>query len=263
MTKDLLHSVLAFITQHWRTLLILVSLGGFLLSSFVPFKTDYTAFFVFLWATATAFLLIDIRLRILKPPPPSRYPDMRSARGDILAAIRATISKSRSAQVDITLIGGRVRTITDMLRELKSDFGTGATTRCSVVFNIFILQPEFLQTWAEYATAKTPTVTQRNASYGDMINGLKAEIEGFNDEEAFKRNNISFHVWHYRENPYLYAYIIGETELFWGFFTWDESSADFHGPSNQCFRFVRGQSEYDDYVYWLRNRVEFFRNKYN
>ncbi len=38
--------------------------------------------------------------------------------------------------------------------------------------------------------------------------------------------------------------------------TWDQGTAGFQGPPNECFRCRKGEEVHDDFKYWLTNRID-------
>jgi hypothetical protein len=252
-----LHKSYRFLHKNWNSLLAGVSVVGYLVFSLVPSLQTYSKWFAFLGVNAIIWTLIELKISMDRDSPHTRYKDMRVARPDILSCIRKSVSRNRQDLLEIRIIGGRIRTISDMLREIKNEIVTHQLRARNIKFIVYCVDPNFVETWKFSGMKNQRGFEARTKSYAGLVRQFSDELEEYNSLEIFTNNNVSIDIVHYRCFPSLYTYIIGKSSIFWGFFTWNAESEDFEGPSNPCFFLNRHSDFYDDYYKWLVNRTEF------
>lgn len=215
-------------------------------------------FFAFLGANAIIWTLIELKISILQKRDDSNtYLDMREARSDILKKMKSEIKANRRKGLNITIVGGRIRTISDMIRELKNDFVKGRLNGNNITFEVFCMEPEFIKSWNFPQTRENINFRKRNEMYSDLIKRFSQELLDFNEFEVFKKNDIKIEIKYYKNYPNFYYYLIGGNDLFWGFFTWDSEIEDFEGPTNTCFYLRKGQENFHEFYSYFQNRLKF------
>ncbi|MBK7525894.1 MAG: hypothetical protein IPI53_17640 [Saprospiraceae bacterium] len=67
--------------------------------------------------------MIEIKTKLdeSKPNKTERYSDMRQARPFIIKHIYEMMKANKTEVLNIEIVGGRIRTISDMMRELKNE----------------------------------------------------------------------------------------------------------------------------------------------
>lgn len=252
-------NIFRFLQNHWNKTLALISLLGVVIFNFIPDAENYYKLFIFIGANAVVWTIIEIKalMDMDEKVKRNRFNNMREARKDILDCIRLEIKKSQSNEIKIQIIGGRIRTISDMIRELKDDFLSLRLISRNVEFHIYTLKPDFFSAWNYLDLENDTKLKEKFSIYSDITNRLKDELEEINNILLFKDNNIKIIVKHYRYIPHVYSYLIGNNHLFFGFFTWDKNAKDFIGPENPCYYYKSGREEFNDYYNWLQNQIDF------
>ncbi len=255
--EEVLLKTYSFLKNNWNKVLALISLIGVVIFNFIPNAENYYKFFIFLGANAIVWTVIEIKGMFDKNKDALySYPNMREARSNILNSIRKAIQNNNDS-LKIDIVGGRIRTISDMIRVIKYDLETGTLKARNTKIRIFTLDPSFFSNWNYTDISENQIVLSRFSNYADIIKKLKVELLEYNNLPYFKSNNIEIQIIHYNSLPYFYAYLIAGQELYWGFFTWDKNQNDFIGPENTCFHLKKGDLNFDHFHYWLSNRIEF------
>ena len=146
-----------------------------------------------------------------------------------------------------------------MLREIKNEIVTHQLKARNIKFTVYCIDPTFVETWKFPGLKNQMAFDSRIKSYAGVVRQFSDELEECNSLESFTKNNVSIEIVHYRCFPTLYSYVIGTSSIFWGFFTWNNESEDFEGPSNPCFFLNRHSDFFEDYYRWLINRAEFLK----
>lgn len=258
--RQKLYRFYRFLLRNWSAIAAIIGIVGVLITYFTPNLEKYIAFFIFILANAIVFTLIEIKIELFRKSKTTRYDNMRAARDDILRNIREAIVKRNPKEtVSIQIVGGRIRTISDMMREIKNDITTRRIRPENVVIKVHCLDPNFIASWQFEDIKNEAAFRERSSRYTEMIRQFSDELNSFNFLQEFKNNRISVEVYHYATLPFFYVYFIGESKLFWGFFTWNAETEDFEGPENPCFFLDSKDEQFMDIRRWLLNRTEFLR----
>lgn len=249
----------AFLKKNWNSILAGFSLVGFLVFFYIPPLREYSFWFAFLAANAIIWTLVELKVRLFSVSPSTRYPDMRDARPDIIRRMEDAMSKGHREPLRICIIGGRIRTISDMLREIKNDILSGRLQTSNVSLSVCCIDPKFLCSWTLAGLRDPGGFSKKCARYANMIDQFSSELHSYNTLDAFVTNSISVEVFHYRCFPSFYAFLIGASSLYWGFFTWNQEIEDFEGPENPCFFLDSRMDSFSDLHSWLANRAEFLQ----
>jgi len=247
---------------NWSAIAAVTGVVGVLVTYFVPNLQEYTAFFIFILGGAIVFTLIEIKTELLRKPKATRYNDMRAAREDILRNIREAIASGNPREtMSIQIVGGRIRTISDMIREIKYDITTRRIQPKSLVIKIHCLDPDSVAGWRFTGLTNEAAFRERIDRYAGMIRQFSDELSSFNSLPEFRDNGISVEIYHYESFPFFYGYFIGESRLFWGFFTWNAETEDFEGPENPCYYLDSKDEHFMDTRRWLFSVTEFLRSR--
>jgi hypothetical protein len=90
-----------------------------------------------------------------------------------------------------------------------------------------------------------------------MIQSVAAELMRMAGSLT-RYSTASIDVTHYSEDPHFYAYIVGDNCLFWGPYTYSDTSSDFVGPENACFEVHDGSPEFQIIRNWLSSRIQLY-----
>jgi hypothetical protein len=251
-----LSSFYRFIHRNWTAILSAIAVTGYVLGYELQFFQTHRELFMFMAANAVIWTLVELKSSLRTHRAAKRYPNMRAARSDVSDRIKRAIC--RRTPTSITIIGGRIRTISDMLREIVTAIQHGDVAAQNTTISVYCLHPEYLPAvltdqYFRDAAAKR----ERLVGYGMMIRRFTAEIEELARLPELTSRNVKLQVVLYRSLPYLYCFVIDRSELYWGFFTWNADMEDFEGPSNPCFYYSSQAEQYDDLYMWLTNRAEF------
>jgi len=255
MNEKMILKLYRHLGRNWNSYLAGISILGLLIFSIIPQLQDekYLIFFAFL-----VWTLIELKMVILqKETGSTTYLDMRDARKDILDKIKTEIGSNKKKKLSIVIVGGRIRTISDIIRELKNDFLKGRLSGENITFELLCMEPEFVKTWNFPKTKEDINKQKRNEMYSGLIKRFSDELIDFNEIDLFKKNNIKIRVNYYKNYPSFYYFLIGENHLFWGFFTWDSEAEDFEGPTNTCFYLKKGQKDFHEFFSYFQNLRKF------
>jgi hypothetical protein len=259
MKSGWIKSYYKYLQKNWNAIVAALSVMGYFSFSLFPDTERYQKVFLFLGANAIIWTVIELKVSMTRESLPGRYEDMRAARPDILNKIKKAISQRRKEELEIHIVGGRIRTISDMIREIRNDILTERLRARRVKFFLYCLDPEFVGSWNLRGIKEVEAFKARNQSFSDLIKQFTQEMQEYNKSELLKKNEITLEVIPYNCFPSFYAFVIGKSMLFWGFFTWNNESEDFEGPTNPCFYIEKDMDHFDDYYTWVQSRVTFFQ----
>jgi len=257
--QDSLIRFYRYAKKNWNSIVAVISIVGFLIFFYVPPLREYSFWFAFLAANAIIWTLIELKIKLFVAPPSDRYVDMRTARSEIIQKITDAMTESHKDMLQIWIIGGRIRTISDILREIKNDILNERLQARNVHFSVFCIDPNFLTSWNFNGVKNIGEFNIKCKRYASMINHFSSELDTYNTLDQFVKNCISLEVFHYKCLPSFYAFLIGNSSLFWGFFTWNQAIEDFEGPENPCFFLDKSNGNFGDFHDCLVNRAEFLK----
>ena len=251
-----------YLKQNWNSIIALISILGIITFNFIPNNHDYINYFIFLIINAIIWTLVEIKIAIKHKYLKVRFDDMREARSHIIQSIISRIKKNKGTNLDIQIVGGRIRTISDMLREIKNQITNKGLFIKNTKFTIYCMHPELLRAMKYKKTREDISIQNRNKIYAQLVEQFSAELMDYNNLDLFKKNGISIEIIYYRQDPIIYAFLIGNSEIYWGNFTWTSEREDFEGPINRCYYLEENDEEFSDYYYWISNRIEYYNYLY-
>jgi hypothetical protein len=254
-------SAYKFVLVNWNKLLAFISLFGILVFNFIPNATEYYKLFIFLAANAVVWTLIDVNNKLDRKPKNDEksYKNLREAKQDIIQTIKLKLRENKN-QLSIRIIAGRMKTISDFMRELKDDINEDRIICKNTTIIIYGISPSFFKNWKFTDLSKDINIKNKFIEYSKIIPILREEIMGYNNLDKFKSNDINFQYYYYNFVPHYYAFIIGDDSLFYGFFTWNRKLNDFSGPDNKCFYLDKSMDNFKFYLDYFQNRIEFIED---
>jgi hypothetical protein len=257
--KDRAYRCYSWLIANWNALLAAVSFTGVAIVGLVPPLQHYLGIFVFAAANAIVWTLIEIKIQLGRQPKIGAiYPTMRSARPDIISAIWAECREAHGRHVHVQVIGGRIRSAGDIVREVVTEICEGARAVSNLTIDVYCLDPKDLAELRLPGAMDETTQLARNESYATIVAGFHDELLSFNAREQLISANVSLAVTYYVSPPPLYCYVIGTSTVFWSGCTWDAEQADFEGSGNPCFCLTRKDQGFGELRAWLVNRMSYF-----
>lgn len=247
-----------FVLKYWNALLAATSLAGVAVFSLIPPIQKFTSLFIFLAANAVVWTLIEIKVQLTRAEHPEHaYVNMRIARPDILNDIERCLERStQAAPLRLVLLGGRIRSMSDVIRELADDLRKGKT-RGHVFLELYCLDPDYISRRRLPGDIDSDNQARRNGSYGNMIRDISAELPRLNGPIG-AHSSLTINITYYNEDPHYYAYIIGDSLLYWGIYTWSPVASDFIGPENPCWPMTSADPQFLTIRDWITCRTELY-----
>jgi hypothetical protein len=243
--------------KYWNAILAGASLLGVAIFSVVPELEFYAKFFVFLAANAVVWTVIEMKVKLEESPVATSakvHRTMRAARPDIISDIANQMDRSRRGDpLTLTLIGGRLRSMGDIVREIADRMDHGEL-RGHLSVHAFCIDPDYLSARILAGEMSPSDQTSRNVGIGHLVRSVKSELEGLS--KVFSPDaNLSISVTYYSEDPFCYAYLIGTDALYWGPFTWDKTTSDLLGPENPCILVKSTDPSFTALREWIETRT--------
>lgn len=247
-----------FLAKRWNALLAGTSLLGVAVFSVIPPWQKYVPLFIFATANAIVWTLIEIKADLSSPAEKALvHRNMRTARRALIQDIDKRLgSTSRQHPLQVTMIGGRIRSMSDIVREISDTLSSGHVSG-HISIRLFALAPDYIRTRILPGATAHEEQLRRNASYASIIENITREITALN---ARSYGISSFHaeVCHYHGDPHIYAYVIGDSVLYWGTFTWSDAVSDFVGPENPCYAHRSDEDIFPSLRSWILNRAALY-----
>jgi hypothetical protein len=256
-----LNRIYRFVLKWWNTILAATSLAGVAVFSFIPPIQKYTSVFVFLAANAIVWTLIEIKTQLSRRERAEVvYSSMRAARPYIILDIENRLRRSSpNAPLNLIFLGGRIRSMSDIVRELADDLKK-EKIHGHLSIQLFCLDPDYISGRTLPGEVKAEKQASRNRSYGNLINGISSELTSLAGKFS-DRSSIVVRVLHYKEDPHIYAYLIGNDIIYWGAYTWSPVTSDFVGPENPCLTINAADPEFLPMRDWIVSRTELYRHE--
>lgn len=224
----MLRDPIRYVFANWRPLSSLVLLVISIALGAIPPTREFA---VPLLSAATASLVLMVWHQEQGPTEsPVVYARLQAAMPDIEAALRRELGRARSgaAAPQIRIIGCRLR---DM-RSVFSAFDAVGLRFESIDF--FHIDPEYLESSEPWPVARTDAATVRQSI---------AELA------TVTRGAARFHG--YRHRPLVYAFLIGDERVFWGFFRFRRDRQTYVGPSTPCLSLSSTDPGFTEIHDWL------------
>ncbi|NUT72763.1 hypothetical protein [Pseudarthrobacter sp. C4D7] len=246
--------ILLFLLRNWNALVAGISLACVVVFGLIPPLQQYLPVFYFAAANAIVWTLIELKTLIRSQEESIKtYDNMRQARSDIISDIQHAVRRSRAEEpAKIRFIGGRIRSMSDLIREVADDLSSG---RVSGHANIVLssIDPNFIAERLLPGETDPSDQAQRNRRYSQSISSIVTELLERGDF-SLGRSSCSIEIVHYRSDPSIYAIAVEGVAVYWGPYTWAAANSDWVGPENGCMRLATSAAGYELIRDWIANR---------
>ncbi len=201
-----------------------------------------------------SIVLFDLWHRLLREDVPRTYRSMTSAQDAILSEIGRVSRHARSVPLHVRLIGCRYSNVGPVLNNFVTRIQNDTLKVGPLAFSLYYADEDYLRSQLPDGRSRA-SVEGLNARMADMPETLKTASDKIVDVKVFP----------YRSPPFLFAYIIGESTIFYGAFVPDPkhpSGKYYIGPPNTCFVARRGQPFFFDLFRWLSGLCYDYELKY-
>ncbi len=261
MLRKIVDSIRQFLADYWNSTLAAISLIGFCIASQVPGADKYTSFFIFLGANAVVWTVIEMRQLVRKAgegadPRLTNFKSMRSARETIIAELIRELERPDEGRV--TIVGGRMRSICEVLRELADrleDRPLQKAAQRGMVITLYSMSSGFLEEWPVPGNVDDATRKKMGVDFAAQVRAARHELAALNQRASFQARHIVISLREYSSLPYVYFYLFGEQAVLWGGFHWSEDRADLDGPSSPCQLIRSGSPGFESVYRWLDSRA--------
>lgn len=255
MAKQKLHEqAYRFLVRNWNSIVAGVSLVAVAVFALIPPLSKYLPIFYFAAANAVVWTVIEIKIALRRNEEAIQvYGNMRQARTDIVMDVTKAAQKSkRTSPVKVNLVGGRIRSMSDIVREVADDLSSGRVNG-HVEITLSSVAPDYVANRILPGQVSVEAQRERNARYAQSIMTTSQELQ---ERANFDRGSSSckIEVVNYKSDPTFYGIAIDGKSVYWGHYTWDHSNADWVGPENGCVRMSNTSEEYDLVRSWIENR---------
>lgn len=182
---------------------------------------------------------------------------MRIARPYIIQDIEYCLQRSTLAvPLRVVLLGGRIRSMSDVVRELADDLRKGKTYG-HLHLEMYCLDPDYISKRILPGGIDLDNQLRRNTSYAELIRSISSELLRLSGTVSANAS-LAVNVTYYREDPHYYAYIIGDSMIYWGTYTWSSVTSDFIGPENPCTIIRSGDPQFLAMRDWITSRTDLY-----
>jgi hypothetical protein len=244
--------------RYWNAVLAATSLVLIVAFTLVPGMTQYVDVLLVACAGAVTLMLIEIRLELDRERAAATalpYDNMRVARPDIVRRMSEVSKRSGSEEAQIVILGGRIRTVTDMLRDFAADITDAAAREMSARISVFAIDPEYMRNVRLPGDLALDRQERRNNDLAAMIEASHAEIRSLAESMTLRERKVTLTLSFYSFLPHYYCFLLDRRYLFWGFYTWEAPSSDLRGPDNRCYFMSYTHAEFEHYYHWFENRA--------
>ena len=253
-----INQVYRFALEWWNAILAGMSLATVAIFGLVPPLQQYTSISVFVAANAIVWTLIEIKVQL--NPIRRRtmvYDNIRAARSSIVEEIERRLSKSADdAPVKLTLIGSKLRSMSDIVREIVDDM-VQERVHGKLSIKLYCIDPGYIANRTVPGKIEEAKQLPRNQQYSNMVTAHIAELRRFSGALT-SRSSFEIEVVSYKEDPRCIAYIIGNDLLYWTGVTWSAADSEFMGTANPCMVVTPADAQFTVLRAWLLNRADLY-----
>lgn len=253
--KDLLRAVYGYLLDYWNSVIAIVAIIGIAAAELIPQAERYFEFFAFLGLNAVVWTLVDIRHQIRRPDGDDGgraiYGSMRQARQEIVDQLSQQLI--RRGRRNVLIIGGRIRSIIELLREFADELEHGQLPgkASGLEISVLCMHPAFLKQWPVPGQLPEPERLRMGKDFAASVLAAVSELNAIARRESLVRRHVSITTSHYHSIPAVYGYVFSEDSVIWGGYTWNQQGSDVQGPSNPCYRIDAGQPDFESVRSWL------------
>lgn len=263
-TNVIIKAAWSLFSTYWNVLLGLAALAGLLAAEIWPPLKSERDYFLLLGLTALVATVVEIKLKLdhdgrkRRPSETAVFPTMRAARQEILALQLQEIRKGERGT--ITIVGGRIRSIIEMMRELADALANNQSKiRAGAKINLFMMSPAFVEKLVMPGNVSEAEQRKRAHAIAAQIRAAVAELESLAESEVFLRHGIIIELCPYHAQPFGYYFLFGNECFLFGGYVWNERTSDIDGPSSPCWLVNNKAPEFRVMAGWLENRALLLR----
>ena len=187
---------------------------------------------------------------------PATLRSMHAARHQIVSDLVQSISDG-SAE-DICLVGGGLRSMSDIIREfLRALQNRPSVDNPTRRLAVYVLDPHYTAQNILPGRLEPAEQLDRNAAYASLTTAIERELT-VAARRVLAPWNVAVNFFYYQGPPFFYCYLIGRSTLYWGPFTWSPDESDWAGATNACMRHVAADDQFDVLRSWFLNRIGLF-----
>lgn len=250
-----------FFVTYWNAIVAGISTAGALIFTVTPPLQRYVTFFYLIGLNAAVWTLIEIKAA-MQPKAPDRklYYNMHLARPSIVKDIEACLATTHPERpLRVKLLAGRMRSMSDIVRQVYEDLRTGRA-RGHIVVSIYCMHPDYVAKQRLPGDVGPLAQSRRNNAISHAVRSLTEEMNALTGTLG-SNSSIEVSVNYYSSDPYVYAYVIGDRVLYWGTFTWSHELSDLLGPESPCYRLSKTDPWFPSIHAWLVSRIALFDAK--
>jgi hypothetical protein len=252
------------LAAHWTTILAAIGIGGIVAAELYPPLKAHQSVYFFLCLNAIVWTLIRIKVQLdqLSAKGELRdavtvFPTMRAATDTVIPLLLREVEKRDTGRAII--VGGRIRSIIELLRKFGDDLALkGLKNRSGCGIQIFMMSPDFVRSMIIPGKLSPEQQKIRNENISNGMAASIHEVTRMADREVFRDNNVRISMHFYSQIPFGYYYLIGDEDLVFGGYIWDEAESDLVGPSSPCWHITAESPEFEATSKWLHSRVALY-----
>lgn len=244
-----------YLMRNWNALVAGISLLGVLVVAWTPPLQQHLNAFIFAAANAVVWTLVEIKMLLSSNPAKSKFPNMRSARTEILREIQK--AARTEGVLRIYLAGGRIRSMSEIVRQAIIDLDADSRKSSRVEIRLHCMDPEYLRAMTLPGSLPSDEQRRRGEMYATAVEGFVTELQHLASDPRYA-SFIQLEITYFSTPPFMYCYVIGSGAVAWGFFTWSEGESDFEGPDNACFILRALDAGFVETRDWLLNRMQLY-----
>lgn len=245
------------VLRNWNAVLAATSFGLIVLFSLLPPLQVYLPLVYFVAANAVVWTVIELKSMIrARDSSVQVFVNMRAARPQILEDIWKGIQRSSSkSPARLTLVGGRIRSLSDIIREVADGLRSGRHAG-HIEIRLSAISPAYLETRILPGDELAESQRARGQGYAATIRATAQElISRATFQHKLASSTLAVH--HYESDPQFCGILIPGVAVYIGPYTWSSVDADWIGTENSCLRLSTSSEGYESVVRWIENRDEF------
>lgn len=242
--------------RNWNALLAAISLAFVVVFNLIPPLQAFAPVFYFAVANAIVWTLIEIKVLLRSTEHTDRkFTNLRQARSSMLTDLEHGLRRSsRDNPLKVTFSGGRIRSMSEVIREFIDDLESGRSSG-HVEIVLSTIASDFLEAMVLPGTTTADAQRLRNRRVAQSVESTVAELEQRGNFDN-GRASCKFTVARYQSEPTMYGLLIPGIAVYWGPYTWSSATSDWVGPENSCLRYSPTATGYELFRSWIENRTQ-------
>lgn len=258
--KEKLDRLVPWLRKNWNTVAAGASILGIAVGRLVPKVDGSRDFFLFLGLNAIVWTLVELKLDLRQSLDDgmqgSVFGTMRDARPAIIRNMLIELESKNHGSIEI--VGGRLRSISELIREFADVAADSNSKTSGLTFKIYCMDPDYLTELSLPGELNPQDQKQRRLHQKSQVIAAMNELSGLQKRTDFTSRNITIELHKYRDDPFIYAYLFGDRSLIWGGYRWNASESELEGPSNPCELVVSSSPRFEMISEWILNRARLY-----